>query len=313
MGTSARMSSAVLATARLLHRPHDERRHPPLRARRRGDLRGIFDRAWHVGPSLCAAPDRPRRVPRQHPQRDDVSSPKTTGQGVVGFVSVYEPASFVHNLYVEPGGAGRRHRQGAACERAGADRRQGLAQVPVAQSAGARLLPPSRLDAGRGRRDASSAPGCACTAPERNVTRRASRLTLPAVAWSSASSGAPPCRSKSWLAFTAASTVLLLIPGPTVLLVVSYALGQGWRTALPMAVGVALGDFTAMTLSMLGVGALLAASRDRLHGAEMDRRGLSGLARHQAVAGGRRARRQAAHRRRLCSEDARAMPGWSRR
>jgi threonine/homoserine/homoserine lactone efflux protein len=54
--------------------------------------------------------------------------------------------------------------------------------------------------------------------------------------------------------------VLLIIPGPTVLLVVSYALGQGWRTALPMAVGVALGDFTAMTLSMLGLGALLATS-----------------------------------------------------
>jgi threonine/homoserine/homoserine lactone efflux protein len=63
-----------------------------------------------------------------------------------------------------------------------------------------------------------------------------------------------------WLAFVAASSILLIIPGPTVLLVVSYALGQGWRTALPMAIGVALGDFTAMTLSMLGLGALLAAS-----------------------------------------------------
>jgi threonine/homoserine/homoserine lactone efflux protein len=63
-----------------------------------------------------------------------------------------------------------------------------------------------------------------------------------------------------WAAFVAASSVLLVIPGPTVLLVVSYALGQGWRTALPMAIGVALGDFTAMTLSMLGLGALLAAS-----------------------------------------------------
>lgn len=63
-----------------------------------------------------------------------------------------------------------------------------------------------------------------------------------------------------WAAFVAASTILLIIPGPTVLLVVSYAHGQGWRAALPMAVGVALGDFTAMTLSMLGVGALLAAS-----------------------------------------------------
>jgi threonine/homoserine/homoserine lactone efflux protein len=65
---------------------------------------------------------------------------------------------------------------------------------------------------------------------------------------------------ESWAAFAAASTILLIIPGPTVLLVVSYALGQGWRTALPMAVGVALGDFTAMTLSMLGLGALLATS-----------------------------------------------------
>lgn len=63
-----------------------------------------------------------------------------------------------------------------------------------------------------------------------------------------------------WLAFTAATAVLLIIPGPTVLLVVSYALGRGWRTAFPMAVGVALGDFTAMTLSLLGVGALLSAS-----------------------------------------------------
>ncbi|MFI0842368.1 LysE family translocator [Mesorhizobium sp. IMUNJ 23232] len=65
---------------------------------------------------------------------------------------------------------------------------------------------------------------------------------------------------EAWAAFAAASAILLIIPGPTILLVVSYALGQGWRTALPVAVGVALGDFTAMTLSMLGIGALLAAS-----------------------------------------------------
>lgn len=67
---------------------------------------------------------------------------------------------------------------------------------------------------------------------------------------------------ETWLAFTAASAVLLVIPGPTVLLVVSYALGQGWRAALPMAAGVALGDFTAMTLSMLGLGALLMTSAE---------------------------------------------------
>jgi threonine/homoserine/homoserine lactone efflux protein len=63
-----------------------------------------------------------------------------------------------------------------------------------------------------------------------------------------------------WLAFAAASTALLVIPGPTLLLVLSYALGRGWKVALPMALGVAAGDFTAMTLSLLGVGALLASS-----------------------------------------------------
>lgn len=66
----------------------------------------------------------------------------------------------------------------------------------------------------------------------------------------------------AWLAFTAATVVLLVIPGPTLMLVVSYALGQGTRAALPAAVGVALGDFTSMTLSMLGLGALLATSAE---------------------------------------------------
>lgn len=65
---------------------------------------------------------------------------------------------------------------------------------------------------------------------------------------------------ESYLAFTTATLILLVIPGPTILLVVSYALGQGWRAALPTAIGVALGDFTAITLSLFGVGALLAAS-----------------------------------------------------
>ncbi len=63
-----------------------------------------------------------------------------------------------------------------------------------------------------------------------------------------------------WLAFTAASAILLAIPGPTILLVISYALGHGRRSAGATVAGVALGDFTAMTASMLGLGALLAAS-----------------------------------------------------
>jgi|SRR5262245_14150759 len=65
---------------------------------------------------------------------------------------------------------------------------------------------------------------------------------------------------ETWLAFVAASAILLIIPGPTILLVISYALGGGMRAALPVAAGVALGDFTAMTLSLLGLGALLATS-----------------------------------------------------
>jgi threonine/homoserine/homoserine lactone efflux protein len=63
-----------------------------------------------------------------------------------------------------------------------------------------------------------------------------------------------------WLAFVAASAILLAIPGPTVLLVISYALGHGRKPAAAIVAGVALGDLTAMTASMLGVGAVLAAS-----------------------------------------------------
>lgn len=63
-----------------------------------------------------------------------------------------------------------------------------------------------------------------------------------------------------WFAFAAASAVMLAIPGPTILLVISYALGHGRRTAGATVAGVALGDFTAMTASMLGLGALLATS-----------------------------------------------------
>ncbi len=63
-----------------------------------------------------------------------------------------------------------------------------------------------------------------------------------------------------WLAFVAASTALLMIPGPTVLLVLSYALSQGRKVAVASAAGVALGDFVAMTTSLLGLGALVLAS-----------------------------------------------------
>ncbi|MEZ5831870.1 MAG: LysE family translocator [Dongiaceae bacterium] len=66
----------------------------------------------------------------------------------------------------------------------------------------------------------------------------------------------------TWIAFVAASEALLIIPGPTVLLVISYALAQGKRSAWATVPGVAAGDFTAMALSLLGLGAVLAASAE---------------------------------------------------
>lgn len=63
-----------------------------------------------------------------------------------------------------------------------------------------------------------------------------------------------------WLAFTAASLALLLLPGPTILLVLSYALTQGRKVALATVAGVALGDTIAMTASLAGLGAIISAS-----------------------------------------------------
>ncbi len=65
-----------------------------------------------------------------------------------------------------------------------------------------------------------------------------------------------------WLAFAAASAALLAIPGPTVMLVVSYALGQGRASGWATVPGVTLGDFMAMTISLAGAGAVLAASAE---------------------------------------------------
>ena len=63
-----------------------------------------------------------------------------------------------------------------------------------------------------------------------------------------------------WLAFALASEIILIIPGPTIILVISQAVAHGRRSVLPLVTGVLLGDFTAMTLSLLGLGALLSAS-----------------------------------------------------
>jgi threonine/homoserine/homoserine lactone efflux protein len=64
----------------------------------------------------------------------------------------------------------------------------------------------------------------------------------------------------TWLTFVAASTALLMIPGPTILLVLSYAVSKGRSVALASAGGVALGDLVAMSASLAGLGALVMAS-----------------------------------------------------
>ena len=54
-----------------------------------------------------------------------------------------------------------------------------------------------------------------------------------------------------WLAFVAASALLLVI---------SYSLAHGRRANVPLVAAVALGDSTALALSLLGLGAVLASS-----------------------------------------------------
>ena len=62
------------------------------------------------------------------------------------------------------------------------------------------------------------------------------------------------------LAFAVASFALLIIPGPTIILVISQALAHGGRIALASVLGVGLGDLAAASLSLIGVGTVLAAS-----------------------------------------------------
>lgn len=63
-----------------------------------------------------------------------------------------------------------------------------------------------------------------------------------------------------WIPFVFTSIIILVIPGPTIVLVITQAMKHGRRSVIPLAAGVAFGDFTAMTLSLLGLGAIMSAS-----------------------------------------------------
>ena len=62
---------------------------------------------------------------------------------------------------------------------------------------------------------------------------------------------------ETWLAYTFVTASFLLIPGPTILLVISYSLIRGRQAFFALLLGVGLGDVVAMLLSFIGVGLLL--------------------------------------------------------
>ena len=62
---------------------------------------------------------------------------------------------------------------------------------------------------------------------------------------------------QTWITFALAAEIFLIIPGPTILLVVAYSLSHGRTATLPLLIGVGLGDLTAMIFSFAGLGLLL--------------------------------------------------------
>ena len=62
---------------------------------------------------------------------------------------------------------------------------------------------------------------------------------------------------ETWLTYALVTSSFLLIPGPTILLVISYSLIRGRQAVLALLLGVGLGDVVAMLLSFIGVGLLL--------------------------------------------------------
>ncbi|MDP2118510.1 MAG: LysE family translocator [Hoeflea sp.] len=69
-----------------------------------------------------------------------------------------------------------------------------------------------------------------------------------------------PVSPEHFAAFVLASVILLVIPGPTIVMVISQALAHGRKVAFASVMGVGLGDLVATSLSIAGAGALLAAS-----------------------------------------------------
>ena len=65
---------------------------------------------------------------------------------------------------------------------------------------------------------------------------------------------------ENWIAFVLASMVLVAIPGPAVLFMLSTALHRGFKKSLWALPGLALGLVVSISVSLLGAGAVLLAS-----------------------------------------------------
>ena len=65
---------------------------------------------------------------------------------------------------------------------------------------------------------------------------------------------------ETWIAYAVATEILLIIPGPTVLLVIGYALTRGRGPALWAVAGSCLAMIFAFAITFAGLGAVLAAS-----------------------------------------------------
>jgi threonine/homoserine/homoserine lactone efflux protein len=68
-----------------------------------------------------------------------------------------------------------------------------------------------------------------------------------------------------WSVFLGATLVLLLVPGPSVIYVLTEAIDHGYRGAVLASVGLALGDLLQVVVTVVGLSALLASSIVSFH------------------------------------------------
>ncbi|AMO57399.1 LysE family translocator [Endozoicomonas montiporae] len=65
---------------------------------------------------------------------------------------------------------------------------------------------------------------------------------------------------ETWLSYVGAAFIVCMIPGPTILMVMAQALNHGPRSVIPLILGTGSGNILAMSLSFIGLGALMSVS-----------------------------------------------------